>query len=96
MRLLNSSTLEITEFSDTDVRDYAILSHTWGKDEVTFEDIENQEPSARCKKGYAKLLEASKSGWASLGLGGYLLYQQTIPNRTFGGHYIYVRMVSRL
>ena len=55
MRLLNSSSLKIREFSDTDVDDYAILSHTWGNDEVTFEDIENQEPSARRKKGYAKL-----------------------------------------
>ena len=58
MRLLNSRSLKIREFSDTEVRgrDYAILSHTWGNDEVTFEDIEKQEPSAKRKEGYDKLL----------------------------------------
>ena len=34
---------------------YAILSHTWGDNEVTFEDIEEERPSVRRKKGYAKI-----------------------------------------
>ena len=39
MRLLNSTTFEFKEFSDNRVPKYAILSHTWGEDEVTFADL---------------------------------------------------------
>jgi len=28
--------------SDTDIPPYAILSHTWGKDEISFQDWENK------------------------------------------------------
>lgn len=38
MRLLNTSTLELEEFF-IDIPDYAILSHTWGEGEVSFQDI---------------------------------------------------------
>ncbi len=39
MRLLSSTTLEIREFlSDQNTPPYAILSHTWGEEEVTFAD----------------------------------------------------------
>ena len=58
MRLLK---LEVnSEFSFTNnisnpTTRYAILSHTWGKDneEVTFEDLKNS--SGKMKKGYKKL-----------------------------------------
>jgi hypothetical protein len=40
MRLLNAVTNEIVEFiADDDIPPYAILSHTWGKEEVTFQDM---------------------------------------------------------
>ncbi|KAF9881118.1 hypothetical protein CkaCkLH20_01268 [Colletotrichum karsti] len=39
MRLVNVYTLELEEFFDADIPEYAILSHTWGKDEVTFQDL---------------------------------------------------------
>ncbi|KAF8862778.1 HET-domain-containing protein [Acephala macrosclerotiorum] len=47
---------------DPEIPLYAILSHTWGKDneEVTFQDIENgageSEPSYKNKAGYKKIL----------------------------------------
>jgi hypothetical protein len=39
MRLLNARTKKFEEFVD-EIPDYAILSHTWGKNELTFKDIE--------------------------------------------------------
>lgn len=39
MRLIDVDTLEIKAFSEQDVPDYAILSHTWGPDEVTFQEM---------------------------------------------------------
>jgi hypothetical protein len=39
MRLIDVDTLEIKAFSEQDVPEYAILSHTWGPDEVTFQEM---------------------------------------------------------
>ncbi|KAF2452109.1 hypothetical protein P171DRAFT_324263, partial [Karstenula rhodostoma CBS 690.94] len=39
MRLIDVDTLEIKAFSEQDVPGYAILSHTWGPDEVTFQEM---------------------------------------------------------
>ncbi|THV00334.1 hypothetical protein K435DRAFT_818340 [Dendrothele bispora CBS 962.96] len=36
MRLINTMTLQVVEFLGIDVPPYAILSHTWGDEEVTF------------------------------------------------------------
>jgi hypothetical protein len=40
MRLLNAKTMKLEEFFDKKVPNYAILSHTWGEDEVTFRDFD--------------------------------------------------------
>ncbi|KAF5363040.1 hypothetical protein D9758_012636 [Tetrapyrgos nigripes] len=40
MRLLNTKTLRLEEFFD-EIPPYAILSHTWEDEEVTFQDIQN-------------------------------------------------------
>ncbi|THU83126.1 HET-domain-containing protein, partial [Dendrothele bispora CBS 962.96] len=53
MRLLNTRDLTLKEFY-TDIPKYAILSHTWGEDEVTFQDIQNLE-AAKCKHGWAEI-----------------------------------------
>jgi hypothetical protein len=57
MRLLNVHTREIGEFlSDSDHGPYAILSHTWAEDEVTFEAFQSLPKEALAKKkGYAKI-----------------------------------------
>ncbi|KAJ4305832.1 hypothetical protein N0V90_001364 [Kalmusia sp. IMI 367209] len=39
MRLIDVDSLEIKTFSEQNVPTYAILSHTWGADEVTFQDM---------------------------------------------------------
>ncbi|CAJ2507705.1 Uu.00g088910.m01.CDS01 [Anthostomella pinea] len=58
MRLIDTTTLEVKEFigepSDPDFPRYAILSHTWGQEEVSFHDIQNLE-LARQKQGFAKI-----------------------------------------
>ncbi|KAK5651520.1 hypothetical protein OQA88_11974 [Cercophora sp. LCS_1] len=55
MRLLNSKTRGITKFiSDKQIPKYAILSHTWGEEEVTFQDW--QAPTIiATKKGFKKI-----------------------------------------
>ena len=57
MRLLKTRTLQLEEFVGQPPP-YAILSHTWEQEEVTFQDI--QGPEAVKKKGYAKLQQSSK------------------------------------
>lgn len=57
MRLLKfdcHDELILTKVEATSPGPYAILSHTWGEDEVTFDDIENK--TGKNKAGYAKLL----------------------------------------
>ena len=40
MRLLNTDTLQLELFMSEEKPQYAILSHTWGDEEITFEDVE--------------------------------------------------------
>ena len=40
MRLLNTSTLDFHEFYDSNIPEYAILSHRWGPEEASFQDLE--------------------------------------------------------
>ena len=53
MRLLDTATLELHEFFDREIPPYAILSHTWGEGEVSFQEI--QPGDGIFKKGYAKI-----------------------------------------
>ncbi|TDZ25381.1 Vegetative incompatibility protein HET-E-1 [Colletotrichum orbiculare MAFF 240422] len=47
-------TIEVEEFVEGNIPAYSILSHTWEKEEVSFQDMERQAHSA--KAGYQKLL----------------------------------------
>ncbi|KAK4152278.1 heterokaryon incompatibility protein-domain-containing protein [Chaetomidium leptoderma] len=59
MRLLRTDTLELVEFVGR-VPPYVILSHTWGPDEVSFEDLPLLPKAALKKKaGYSKILGCS-------------------------------------
>ena len=64
MRLLNTFTLELHEFFDEETPLYAILSHTWGNDEVSLRDLERRETE---KAGYSKIKSccelAASEGW---------------------------------
>lgn len=61
MRLLNTKTLKLEDrvFFD-DVPRYAILSHTWGDDEVTLSELANPDERTTSKSGYAKIEQTCK------------------------------------
>jgi hypothetical protein len=41
MRLLNTTSLTFAEFYEPDIPPYAILSHRWEADEVTYQNVAN-------------------------------------------------------
>jgi hypothetical protein len=55
MRLVNTRSLQFHDFYLSEVPQYAILSHTWGDDEVSFQDMSLPDRSSR--KGYAKIIQ---------------------------------------
>lgn len=65
MRLLNTTTIKLHEFYGTDIPYYAILSHRWGINEVTFQDL--QQGRGPEMAGWAKIVgccaQALKEGW---------------------------------
>ncbi|PMD47006.1 HET-domain-containing protein [Hyaloscypha variabilis F] len=54
MRLINARTLKLGLFPDPVDEPYAILSHTWADDEVSFQDMQDLS-FARTKKGFTKI-----------------------------------------
>jgi len=46
MQLLRTSTFRLEEFFDQDLLPYAILSHTWGREEITLQELEKPESIA--------------------------------------------------
>ena len=67
MRLLDTKTLELREF-DAPPEHYAILSHTWGLEEVTYQHLIVGD--GRQRQGWSKLQGAcdlaAKDGWSLL------------------------------
>lgn len=57
MRLINITTLEIEEFFDISIPEYAILSHTWGDGEVSLQDWADRK-NRRFKPGFQKIMWA--------------------------------------
>jgi hypothetical protein len=55
MRLINTSTLQVEQFLGTNKPPYAILSHTWGDQEVTYEEALDPKPETVQKTGYEKI-----------------------------------------
>ncbi|KAI1288641.1 heterokaryon incompatibility protein-domain-containing protein [Xylaria venustula] len=58
MRLIDIPTMIIQEYQGENIPRYAILSHTWGKDEVSFSDF--QEGKGPKMQGYQKILGCCK------------------------------------
>ena len=54
MRLLNTKTCTLREFFGENIPPYAIFSHRWEEEEVTFRDL--NEGRKRILKGYSKIL----------------------------------------
>jgi Protein kinase domain/Heterokaryon incompatibility protein (HET) len=55
MWLLNVKNFQLEEFCGDNIPPYAILSHTWDIEEVTFRDICNDMANARQKGGFDKI-----------------------------------------
>lgn len=58
MRLLNSHSLAIEEYWDANIPPYAILSHTWDHEEVSFQDMQDISIAER-RFGFSKLKKAA-------------------------------------
>jgi hypothetical protein len=65
MWLINTETLQLEEFFEADAPPYAILSHTWEKDEVTFQEFRSGQDIN--KAGHQKIkgccLQATNDGY---------------------------------
>jgi hypothetical protein len=57
MRLINIRTLEFHDFTLSEVPPYAILSHTWSDEEVSFQDMSLPLPQRTAKKGFLKIVK---------------------------------------
>lgn len=70
MRLINVYTHAIHEFFGDSIPEYAILSHTWGEEEVTFQDMQHLDESVKAKGGFQKIeytceeAQRDELGWA--------------------------------
>ena len=59
MRLIHTITLELKQFFNN-IPDYVILSHTWGDDEVTFDDMAKPRTELESMAGYQKVVRCCK------------------------------------
>src|SRR6266480_4778954 len=56
MRLLNTTTLQLEGFGGNKIPLYAILSHTWEENEITFQDINSANTlTKRQRRSYEKV-----------------------------------------
>lgn len=55
MRLLKTDTIELQTFEYGDVPPYAILSHRWGREELTYQDLEAETEAKERKEGFKKV-----------------------------------------
>lgn len=58
MRLIDATTLELCEFAYPPFPPYAILSHTWGREEVIFQDMSSAQ--RQDKLGFRKIRETCR------------------------------------
>jgi tetratricopeptide (TPR) repeat protein len=56
MRLINVDTYEIHESFGNEIPEYAILSHTWDEEEVTFQDMQHLDDKVKKKRGFKKIV----------------------------------------
>lgn len=55
MRLIRARTLEFAEFFEDRISPYAILSHTWGDEEISFKQACERTPAIESRSGWAKI-----------------------------------------
>ena len=66
MRLLDARKLELVDVRDDDIPRYAILSHTWGDDEVTLQEMRRMESKIPQALNKQKQQIADKRGFAKI------------------------------
>ncbi|KAH7354936.1 HET domain-containing protein [Rhexocercosporidium sp. MPI-PUGE-AT-0058] len=67
MKLINTKTLFLHDLFDTQIPEYAILSHTWGDEEISFQDwriLEANRPPSRDTPPQPYLVTCNE-GWVS-------------------------------
>lgn len=66
MRLINTDTLDLSEFFGSDIPKYAILSHTWDKNgEITYQEwVARDKTSITHKSGYQKVIGACQKAYS--------------------------------
>lgn len=75
MRLLKCEDLTLHEFFEDEVPPYAILSHTWGREEVKYQEMLSPTEEVKRRSGYRKILTCAKQSlelgykWVGLILG---------------------------
>lgn len=60
MRLVTVESLDLVEVYGDSIPPYAILSHTWETQEVTFQEIRSPTERTRRKDGWLKIEQACK------------------------------------
>ncbi|KAI0452163.1 heterokaryon incompatibility protein-domain-containing protein [Xylaria acuta] len=63
MRLVNTRSFNLVDFSGSAIPKYAILSHTWGEGKVSFQEWDDKDLAAK-KAGYKKIIAACKQAQA--------------------------------
>ncbi|KAL9625300.1 MAG: hypothetical protein Q9160_000702 [Pyrenula sp. 1 TL-2023] len=64
MRLINTRTLSLEHFGEDDVPPYAILSHRWEDEEISYEEMILASPTVRKRRGYLKILAFCRAAWS--------------------------------
>lgn len=59
MYLINTDTLQLKEFIGKNTPKYAILSHTWEDEEISFQEILHPTDEVKLKRGYQKVLHTA-------------------------------------
>ncbi len=68
MWLINTRTLDLQFFQSSEGLHYAILSHTWGDDEVSFQEMGARGQNGPRKAGWAKITKTCDIARDSFGL----------------------------
>ena len=58
MRLLDTTSFQLKEFVGDKIPKYAILSHTWGEEEVSFQEVNARQSNIATRAGYRKILNS--------------------------------------
>jgi hypothetical protein len=95
MRLLHHTReFRLSSFQEEEAPPYAILSHTWGEEEVTFEDLKQPEAAKKLKRmGQDPGRRRPGLGQLRVDLDRHVLHRQVQQCRAQRGHQLHVSLV---